>query len=210
VTPKELAEHEGKPIALAWIDASLEALHDYLFGLRDETDESSALVASALATNFSITSRGLRLLPYLWWITAMFRSARDVVMDSGRLFFDVSEEEAKAVFGSSHALPPAYAIYDRGVYFTSAFAPYDDATGTGLGPQCRAAMVLHESIHVIDRRSGERAIHISEWDEPRFSAQTPRESLRNPSAYASFGAQVYTRSIDWPRSARFGAGRADQ
>lgn len=207
VTPKELAEEEGKPIALAWIDASLAALDEYVFGPPSET---SALVASALATNFSMTARGLAALPRLWWITATFRSARDVLARSAELFFDVSDEEASAVFGGASPLPPAYAIYDRGVYFTSAFREYDPPSRSGFGPQCRAAMVLHESVHVVDRRSGEPAIHVSEWDEPKFSAQTPNESSRNPSSYASFGAQVYTRTMHWPRHVRFGAGRPNE
>ena len=206
MTPRELAEEEGKPIAVAWIDASIRALEahcEWVVGA-DEPG-SRRIVESALATNFSISARGLSLLPWLWWITGMYRSARQVLERSDAFFFDATDGEARELFGAS-GLPPAYAIFERGVFFTTAFAPWDPARKVGFGPQCRAAMVLHESIHVVDPRSGEPEIHISEWDEPAFSAQSAEASIRNPSAYASFGAQVYTRSLDWPRSARYGAG----
>ena len=45
---------------------------------------------------------------------------------------------------------------------------------------------------------------MSEWDEPRFSAQLPEHALHNPSAYASFAAQVHHGALEWPVTARFG------
>jgi hypothetical protein len=68
-------------------------------------------------------------------------------------------------------------------------------------------MVIHECVHVFDERSGEAEIHISEWDEPRFSANPPELQMHNPSAYASFAAQVHHARHAWPVEARFGAGR---
>ena len=93
-------------------------------------------------------------------------------------FFDADEAETKKYFG--RAVPPAYALYERGVYFTPAFAPFDAATESGFGPCCRAAMVLHESVHVVDRRSGEPAIHISEWDEPAILGADDRRVAAKP------------------------------
>ena len=59
----------------------------------------------------------------------------------------------------------------------------------------------------VDLRSGEPAIHVSEWEEPRFSEQTVEESLHNPSVYASLAAQLHAGLVAWPPSARWGAGR---
>ena len=131
-------------------------------------------------------------------IVHRFLEARRIIEQSKRYFKDVSAEEAEKIFNTPH-IPPAYAIFDQAVYFTPAFLQF--------GPMCRAAMVLHESIHVIDSESGTKEAHISEWDEPGFADQTAEESVHNPSAYASFGAQVYEGKIEWPREVRYGAGR---
>jgi hypothetical protein len=210
VTPKELAEREGKPIAIAWIDAATSALRDYEAWLAGGVEPATrALVASALATNFALraSAEPREIREHVASILDMFARSREILVRSDRWFVGVTEQAARHVFGAGSDIPPAYAIFEEAIYFTSRFAPHDPATGRGFGPLCRAAMVLHESVHVVDPRSGEPDVHVSEWDEPRFSAQTPDESLHNPSAYASFAAQVHTGAVEWPRAARFGAGR---
>ena len=87
------------------------------------------------------------------------------------------------------------------MWFTSTF------TLEHFGPKCLAAMVVHESVHVFDARSGEPAIHVSEWDEPTFSEIPPELQIHNPSAYASYTAQIHHGAFEWPRDSRFGAGR---
>jgi hypothetical protein len=196
MTPKELAEREGNPIALAWIDCALEVLG---------TSPDGTLARAALAVNFSLP-RGSDGRDAVATIRATFERARTVLVRSDRYFVSVTEAAARRFFPTG-GLPPAYALFEEAVYFTPTFEPYDAATGNGFGPMCRAAMVLHESIHVIDPDSGSPEVHISEWDEPGFSAQTLEASLHNPSAYASFAAQVHQSALDWPREARFGAGR---
>lgn len=111
-------------------------------------------------------------------------------------------ERAVEIFGAD-SVPPAFAIFEAHVYFTPHFRPHDQSGG--FGPLCRAAMVVHESVHVFDRRSGEPEIHIAEWDE-RFETRSPEQQQHNPSAFASFAAQVHERRLEWPRSARVGAG----
>ncbi len=198
--PRDLAL-EARPIALAWIAAASDALHGYVgkkatFGRPDE------LVVAALATSFSLPPSRfpLRGAATAARIAATFVRARRVIEDD-TLLFDVADEDATRLFPPGTPLPPAYALFDRGVYFTSAFVRF--------GPMCRAAMLVHESIHVIDALSGSPEAHVSEWDEPRFSAQSLDDSLHNPSAYASFAAQVYERALAWPVTVRYGAGRPD-
>jgi hypothetical protein len=199
MSPRELAERESKPIALAWIDAAMTAL-------RDEID--GELTVAALRANFRLSLR-VADAPFVLFVYGTFARARDVLLRSAETFRDVSEDGARALFAPPlhRDIPPAYAMYGGAVYFTPRFEPFAPDTQRGFGPRCRAAMVLHESVHVIDPRSGEEAIHVSEWDEPRFSAQTREQAVRNPSAYASFAAQVHARRVDWPREARYGAGR---
>jgi hypothetical protein len=192
LTPKDLAAGEGAPIALGWLDAAVEAL------ARPE----DPLTAAALAINFSADAH---LHEVAVEVRETYERAKRVLLRSDRYFVSVAEEVARRLFPGD--IPPAYAIFDEAIYFTPRFEPYDPETGRGFGPMCRAAMVLHESIHVIDPESGTPDVHISEWDEPGFSAQTVDESLHNPSAYASFAAQIHVRAMAWPREARFGAGR---
>jgi hypothetical protein len=194
-SPRRLAEGESKPIALRWVDAASLALRQ---------GSLSALTRAALATAFKVRDPDPAFVAR---VLETFGRSRAVLVESDRWFFDTSEREARKLFGGE-SIPPAYAIGGQGVYFTPLFEPYDPDTGRGFGPMCRAAMVLHETVHVFDERSGEDAIHISEWDEPGFSAQTPEESLHNPSAYACFAAQIDDGRLDWPREARYGAGRA--
>lgn len=198
---------EGKPIALAWIGAAVGGLQEHLERLAGG-DEASALVESALAINFSFRARGrLAAIGYAWLVLGTFTRAREIIIESERWFASATLDDVSALFRPDAGVPPAYAMYRRGVFFTPAFAPWDPATGRGFGPLCRAAMVLHESIHVIDPLSGLPDIHVSEWQEPAFSAQSAQQSLHNPSSYASFAAQVHERALAWPVSARYGAGR---
>jgi hypothetical protein len=193
-SPRRLAEREGKPIALRWIDAACAALR---------ASPGAPLTRAAIAIAFKTNDPDPAFVARV--IETLERSRR-VLETSRQWFHDASARRASRLFGASE-VPPAYAVFGEGIWFTPAFAPYHFETGRGFGPMCRAAMVLHESVHVFDARSGELDIHVSEWDEPRFSAQTPEQSLHNPSAYACFAAQVHQRVFAWPPEARFGAGR---
>ena len=197
MTPRELA-FEVRPTAIAWLAAASDALRGYLAGRM--TGRRDALVDAALATNFSLRARPLRGVRTAARIAFVLQHARAVIEDDA-LLFDVTDDDATKLFPPGAPLPPAYAMFERGVYFTSAFARF--------GPMCRAAMLVHESIHVIDAASGTPDVHVSEWDEPRFSEQSVEEALHNPSAYASFAAQVHARAIVWPVAVRYGAGRPD-
>jgi hypothetical protein len=143
-------------------------------------------------------------------IDATFGAVAVVLDESAHRFARAPLRIARRIFPRRvHAdVPPAYAIFGDKIFFTCRFAPYDARTKRGFGPLCRAAMVLHEAVHIIDARSGEPEIHVSEWDEPRFSRLRPEQAVHNPSAYASFAAQVHARAIAWPPEARFGAGNA--
>jgi len=109
---------------------------------------------------------------------------------------------------------------------TTVAAGYVKVAGTGnvnispefnsptRGPNCQAAIVVHESEHTVDALSGDNATtHISEWetvDPPilakfgltRYDRQTPEQAIHNPSAYASFAAHV-----SHGKDERFGDGR---
>jgi hypothetical protein len=191
--PRELAERESKPIALAWIASAIAAL---------ERLPGCAIARAALGINFAWKRAGKQeRSSHLRWILDAYRRSEEVLLASDLRFRSATEEEARRCFPAPTPIPPAYAIFGRHVHFTPGFME--------LGPMCRAAIVLHESVHVFDARSGEPEIHVSEWDEPRFSRLSPAQAIHNPSSYASFAAQVHAGKLSWPQCERFGAGRPD-
>ena len=192
--PLAWAQSEGRGMALAWIASAEAAL----------TRPEDALTRAALEVNFGWKQLDLAFTDMrLRQLRASFGSIRAVMQDSAARFAEVSEAEAVKIFrpGPGADIPPAYAIFADRVYFTPRF--------TGFGPKCRTAMLLHEAVHVFDRRSGEPAVHVSEWD-PGFDLMGPEQQLHNASAYASFAGQVHHGALAWPREARFGAGRAGE
>ncbi len=196
MSPRELAEDET-PLALAWIASARGALAG---------TASDALLRSALETNFAW--REVRNpTEHLRHIERTLSAIVKVLELSRHYFADVSLERAREVF-SSIDIPPAYTLFEDRVYFTPEFKPWDPATMTGFGRLCRTAMVVHEAVHIFDRRSGEREIHVSEWDE-RYASRTAEQQLHNPSAYASLTAQIHERRLHWPLEARYGAGHRE-
>jgi hypothetical protein len=169
------------PIAKRWVKSARERL-----------DRNDPLVKSALETNFAWnrvheTDRDATFV----FVLSHLASIEAVMNDAERLFKKPARAEIEA---------PAYASNGI-VWFTSTFSP------AHFGPKCLAAMIVHESVHVFDAQSGGPDVHISEWDEPTFSAIAPRLQIHNPSAYASYAAQIHHGALEWPRESRFGAGR---
>ncbi len=187
-----LALDEIAPIAMRWVASA-----------RASFDRDDALRSAALETNFAWARVPEEERAELRaFIASHFASIEGVLRDRERLFQHAPRADVRRWFGASP--PPAYAQGGR-VFFTDAFRVREGETG--FGRNCLAAMVVHECVHVFDARSGEPEIHVSEWDEPKFSAIPPRLQIHNASAYASYAAQVHHGELEWPTSARFGAGR---
>jgi hypothetical protein len=83
----------------------------------------------------------------------------------------------------------------RRIRFGPAFRDFTvspvDLTGGEIGPNSRAAILIHEGMHASDdsNTSGNRNIHISEF-EAAYNTQPADLSLFNPSSYASFAAHI--------------------
>jgi hypothetical protein len=83
----------------------------------------------------------------------------------------------------------------RTILFGPAFRDFTvspvDLTGGGIGPNSRAAILIHEGMHASDdsNTSGNRNIHISEF-QAAYNTQPADLSLFNPSSYASFAAHI--------------------
>ncbi len=157
----------------------------------------SSLAKAALGVNFGFgaLSARERTVHRAWVVAAFVRIAK--LLRSASTFKSVTPGRARALFGAGPP-PPAFTFGGGNVFVTASFADF--------GVKCRAAMLIHETVHVFDPRSGEPEHHVSEWDE-RFDRMTPEQQLHNPSAYASFAAQVFHGALAWPREERYGAGR---
>jgi hypothetical protein len=104
---------------------------------------------------------------------------------------------AEAPLGGPVRFGPAYTDVDS--HFGDRIGP-----GIGLPSHSRAAILIHEGVHVFDGESGNDALtHISEFDEPRYSQQPADQSLHNPSSFAGFAAHIVNGSDPAPR---FGLG----
>jgi peptidoglycan hydrolase-like protein with peptidoglycan-binding domain len=89
------------------------------------------------------------------------------------------------------------------VTFGPAFTDVDSHFGDRIGPNSRAAVVIHEAVHVFDSQSGiDNVTHISEFD-PAYNVQPADQSLHNPSSFAGLAAHIAIGSDPVPR---FGLG----
>jgi hypothetical protein len=100
---------------------------------------------------------------------------------------------------------PASARIDlQKIFFAPIYKDTDSADGAAIGPRSRAAILVHEAVHLVDNLSGNDATtHISEFS-PAYDTQSADNALHNPSSYATFAWHV-TRGFDTPR---FGLGAA--
>lgn len=99
-------------------------------------------------------------------------------------------------------LTAAEAPVNGPVTFGPAFTNVNSNFGGFIGPNSRAAVLIHEGIHVFDRDSGRSDTHISEF-EPAYSRQPADLSLHNPSSFAGFAAHIHAKRDPVPR---FGLG----
>ena len=75
MTPKELAETEGKPIALAWIDAATAALREHLESLAAGIGAYKPLVLGTTDDEFTMVTDGVRGRVRLLHVSASTRPA---------------------------------------------------------------------------------------------------------------------------------------
>lgn len=92
------------------------------------------------------------------------------------------------------------------IFFAPIYKDFDSPDGAAIGPRTRAAILVHEAIHLTDGLSGDDATtHISEFDA-RYETQSADNALHNPSSYATFAWHV-TRGFDRPRFGLSGVAR---
>jgi hypothetical protein len=209
-TMSALAQKD-KATSLQWAQAAIARLTDAreflaspppgpLPGFPPSTPPAIGLTWDALEVHFHISTSTIPRVDYIAKLIATYQQVVHVLNASTNFFVD-DTTSAEAVKGT-----PAHVPFGSGkINFTPAFKVRDQAAGTGFGPKCRAAMVLHEPIHVVDHPDASFAAnHISELS-PSYETQPAANQLHNAHSYAAFAQQVFFGS-----DTRFGAGKPDQ
>ena len=212
---------KAKSQGLEWLRQARQMLNEYAGFLgRNALYPYKATMDTALSAHFHITippSSSPGVISTVQQIGAVYDSIEAKLRDSSTIFLYKSKAQAGS---EGMAGNPAYGVFNGSVSFTPDFV--------SQGPLGRAAMVLHETVHVLDNQSGLPTTHISEWyvtdaeadrlglnkalTSPnqsafatRYNLMSTADSLHNPSSYAAFAQHVFYGS-----DTRYGAGRPNQ
>lgn len=155
------------------------------------------IVLQALETHFHFSTIVGPQTAGIDFISSSYGRAINILLQSGTFFID-DTTSAEAEKGT-----PAHVPLGSGkVNFTPAFREYDGATGEGFGPMCRAAMVLHEPIHITNHPLASTVpAHVHEG-APNYALNPATHQLNNAHSYACFAQHCFFGS-----DTRFGIGR---
>ncbi len=203
-TMSALAEKD-KTTSLQWAKAaigSLATVRAFLMGGGSATPglfqpQPVRIGLEALETHFRFSTVIGPKVPVIDFISDQYGKAVNILIGSSQFFIDdTTTQESKNGI-------PAHVPFGKGkVNFTPAFREFSAATNTGFGPNCRAAMVLHEPIHITDHpHSSTVATHVHE-NSPQYAMQTAANQMHNAHSYACFAQQCFFGS-----DTRFGIGR---
>jgi peptidoglycan hydrolase-like protein with peptidoglycan-binding domain len=164
------------------------------------TSPTVRIAFQALETHYHFSTVVGSKIATVDFITSQFGKAIGVLAASNQFFIDDTTSQ-ESLNGT-----PAHVPFGKGkVNFTPAFRERNNATGEGFGPMCRAAMVLHEPIHITDHpRASTVATHVGETS-PQYARQTAANQIHNAHSYASFGQHCFFGS-----DTRFGIGRPSE
>lgn len=180
------------PLARSKVAAAIKALEDLdraLFSRALATPDPVTI--DALQVQFRLT-RGASTLGVgrqftqtdISDIRTTFVGIRGVLDRASTLFVDFMpvtgpDNAAEALFGGVVRFGPVFRNFKwRGLEL--------------IGKESRAAVLIHESTHVVDAVSGEAGNHISEF-ESGYPLQPADQSKHNPSSYATFAAHIVAR-----------------
>lgn len=207
-TMSALAEKD-KLTSLLWANAALASLATAKLFLQSNGGNGNPgqfqpppvrIALQALETHFRFSTVIGSKISAVDFISEKYRNAVNVLMQSQQFFIDDLTSQ-EALNGT-----PAHVPFGKGkVNFTPAFREFNRTTGEGFGPKCRAAMVLHEPIHVVDHPLASTvATHVHE-NSVQYANQSAANQIHNAHSYACFGQHCFFGS-----DTRFGVGKPDQ
>ncbi|MBL8212418.1 MAG: hypothetical protein JNK87_17010 [Bryobacterales bacterium] len=203
LTMKDLAEKD-KRVSLIWAANAIRALTELDKVLKQKGSPAAFTkadlppflhhVRDALQTHFNIntaTNQSALVVEILGRYQAVVTS-----LGSSSSLFVNDTTSAEATKGT-----PAHVPFGSGkVNFTPAFREHNLATGVGFGPFARAAMVLHEPVHVVDHPNASFVVnHVHEGDAA-YAATPAANQVHNAHSYASFA-----QHMNFGKDTRFGA-----
>ena len=200
------------PAALRKVGAAITAIVQLLNSLINPTlappRPNAAVVNDALRLHFRLTPGpatigAQRTRPFttadLNTILTTYLAIADVLRSPGTRFVDAVPDGNPERDPRNHINAPliaAEARFQLQITFGPVFRNFDwprvntrNQLGR-IGDNSRAAVLIHEATHIVDARSGEDAIHISEFDRPAYDQQPADLAIHNPSSYASFAAHI--------------------
>lgn len=155
-----------------------------------------AITFVALETHFHISTATIPRVAYIDQVIEIYGKSLAILNNSGAFFVD-DTTSAEAANGT-----PAHVPFGSGkVNFTPAFR--ERSGTTGFGPNCRAAMVLHEPVHIADHPAASNGANHEHENSPKYATQPAMNQLHNAHSYASFAQQVFFNGSD----TRFGIGK---
>ncbi len=201
LTMSALAQRD-RALSILWARGAISGLTDTRAFLTNPARVIPRLVAvtiEALETHFHISTATIQPIAYIDQVLAIYVKSL-AILNNSTAFFINDTTSAEAAKGT-----PAHVPLGLGkVNFTPAF---QERSGTkGFGPNCRAAMVLHEPVHIADHPAASNgANHINE-NAANYATQPAMNQLHNAHSYASFGQQIFFNGVD----TRFGIGKPAQ
>jgi len=203
---------DDKVTSIAWANAAIAKLTEArtlltnpppgpLPGFPPITPPTVLQTFAALETHFHISTATIPRADYIAQVITIFTAVLNVLTNSASFFID-DTTSAEAANGT-----PAHVPFGTGkVNFTPAFRKRDKSVTppTGFGDMCRAAMVLHEPVHVVDHPAASLAVNHIHENSTQYATQPAANQLHNAHSYASFGQQAF-----FGRDTRFGIGRPD-
>jgi len=198
----------GANIALQWIGHAERSIQgfEYCWSNGVKSAPFYAMIAEAFNKHFQLLDAPPVLVPnkrlvdatYLQLIKKNYHAVKSVLGQRSRYFKYVTTATADP--GSKTDPAYTYGGMAGSINFNSdVFKDYNPVSGTGYGPLSRGAMILHESIHIVDTHSGPPN-HIYEHN-PAYETQQADQAVHNASSYASFAQHV-----TYGRDTRYGAG----
>jgi hypothetical protein len=207
LTMSALASRD-KATSIQWVNAAITKLTEAkaflanpppgpLRGFPPIMPPTVAATMSALEVHFRVSTATISLAAYIDQVIEIYRKDVGVLNGSSGVFVD-DTTSAEAVKGT-----PAHVPFGSGkVNFTPAFK--ERSGTTGFGTNCRAAMVLHEPVHVVDHPAASNgANHINDvLAKAQYDAQPAMNRLHNAHSYSNFAQHAF-----FGRDTRFGIGR---
>lgn len=210
---KDLAARDSL-LALSWVNLAISAIALYKAALIATLGGGNAILPPKVSEALDIHFHLIDPKPSVTGAIRRSITLQDAIFIQSNLIAIQGVLSNKANFENSTGClgedgkinpgVPACAPFGGHIFFTPVYKGFTDAKGEAIGPNSRAAILVHEATHVIDTASHPKANHISEFS-PAYESMKSDNMLHNSSSYASFAAMIATGHGKKPND-RFGLG----